>query len=108
MLPLLAVLLLVVVQAAVVVRDQVLVVHAAREAARAAAVDPSAGAARRAAVAAAPLDPDRLVVRVRPAAGPGRPVAVTVSYRSATIAPMLGVLVPDILVEGRASMRREF
>ncbi len=106
-LPLLAMLLLLVVQTALVVRDQVLVVHAAREAARAAAVDPSAGAPRRAAVAAASLDPARLVVRVQPATA-GRQVTVTVSYRSATIAPMIGLLLPDILLEGRASMRREF
>lgn len=106
-LPLLAILLLLVVQTALVVRDQVLVVHAAREAARAAAVDPSPAAARRAALAAASLDADRLVVRVE-AHGAGRPVAVTVSYRSVTIAPMIGLLVPDVVLEGRASMRREF
>ncbi len=106
-LPLLAMLMLLVVQTALVVRDQVLVVHAAREAARAAAVDPSAGAPRRAALAAASLDPARLVVRVAPAST-GRQVAVTVSYRSATIAPIIGLLLPDILLEGRASMRREF
>jgi len=106
-LPLLVLVLLLVVQTAFVVRDQVLVVHAAREAARAAAVDPSAGAARRAALAAASLHPTRLVVRVTPAAA-GRQVAVTVSYRSPTITPMIGPLLPDVLLGGRASMRREF
>lgn len=107
-LPVVALLLLLVVQAALVVRDQVLVVHAAREAARAAAVDPSGDAPRRAALAAAPLDPARLVVRVGPGGRQGRPVAVTVSYRSETFAPMIGPLLPDIVLHGRASMRREF
>ena len=107
-LPLLAVLLLVVVQAAVVVHDQVLVVHAARDAARAAAVDPSAEAPRRAAVASSALDPARLDVRVRTGSGPGEPVGVTVRYRSAAVAPMLGRLLPVVVVTGRASMRREF
>ena len=107
-LPLLALLLLLVVQAALVVRDQVLVVHAAREAARAAAVDPNPMAARTAALAGAPLDPDRTTVRVEPAGGTGQPVSVTVRYRTASLGPLLGAVVPDIVVEGRASMRREF
>lgn len=107
-LPVVALLLLAVVQAALVVRDQVLVVHAAREAARAAAVDPAAGAPQRAALAAAPLDPSRLVVRVGQGGGSGQPVAVTVSYRSRTFAPMIGALLPDIVLMGRAAMRREF
>lgn len=107
-LPLLALLLLVIAQAALVVRDQVLVVHAAREAARAAAVDPAPGAARRAALAGAPFDPDRVEVRMGPQGGPGRPVSVTVRYRTASLGPLIGALVPDIVVEGHASMRREF
>ena len=107
-LPLLALLLLLVVQAALVVRDQVLVVHAAREAARAAAVDPSPGAARAAALAGAPLDPDRTTVRVGAAAATGQPVSVTVRYRTTSLGPLLDAVVPDIVVEGRASMRREF
>lgn len=106
-LPVVALLLLLVVQAALVVRDQVLVVHAAREAARAAAVDPAAGAPRRAALAAAPLDPARTQVEVGPGRR-GRLVAVTVSYRSATVAPFVGALVPDLVLRGRAAMRREF
>lgn len=107
-LPLVALFLLTVVQAALVVRDQVLVVHAAREAARAAAVDPAPRAPRQAALAAAPLDPARLEVRVGPGAHRGRAVTVTVSYRSASFAPMIGGLLPDVVVRGQASMRREF
>ena len=106
-LPVVALLLLVVVQAALVVRDQVLVVHAAREAARAAAVAPGSGPPRRAALASAPLGARRLDVQVRPARYGGL-VTVTVSYRSSTFAPMIGPLLPDIVVKGRASMRREF
>ena len=108
LLPVVALLLLAVVQAALVVRDQVLVVHAAREAARAAAVDPSPGAPRQAALAAASLDPRRVTVTVAPPPGRGDPVAVTVSYRSATYAPIIGPLLPDVVVRGQASMRREF
>lgn len=108
MLPLVALLLLLVVQAALVVRDQVLVVHAAREAARAAAVDPSGEAPSRAALAAAPLDAARLTVRVSPGGRGGEPVTVTLSYRSETFAPMIGPLLPDVVLHGRASMRREF
>jgi len=106
-LPLLALMLMVVVQVAIVVRDQVLVVHAAREAARAAAVDPSSGAARRAALAAAALDPHRLVVKVD-VHGTGKPVDVSVSYRSDTVGPMIRALVPGIRLQAHASMRREF
>lgn len=105
--PVVALLLLGVVQVGLVVRDQVLVVHAAREAARAAAVDPSPAAARQAAMAAASLRPARLDVEVPPVGGPGRLVTVTVSYRSPTTAPLIGPLLPDVVVRGRASMRRE-
>lgn len=106
-LPLLTLLLLLLVQTGSVVREQVLVVHAAREAARAAAVDPSPGAARRAALAAAGLDARRLDVRVEPA-GAGRPRSVTVTYRPTAAGPLVGGLVRGILLEGHASMRREF
>lgn len=105
--PVVALLLLSVVQVALVVRDQVLVVHAAREAARAAAVDPSPGAARQAAVAATSLRPERLDVDVPPVGGAGRLVTATVAYRSPTAAPLIGPLLPDVVVRGRASMRRE-
>lgn len=108
LLPVVALLLLAVVQCALVVRDQVLVVHAAREAARAAAVDPSPRAPRQAALEAAGLDDARLQVRFVPAGGQGEPVSVEISYRSVTGAPMIGPLLPDVVVTGRASMRREF
>ena len=106
-LPLLAVLLLAVIQVALVVRDQVLVVHAAREAARAAAVDPSPDAPRRAALAGAPLAPGRLQLHLSGARHQGRPVEVTVSYRAATVVPIVGPLLPDVSLRARASMRVE-
>lgn len=106
--PVVAVLLLAVVQVSLVVRDQVLVVHAAREAARAAAVDPSAGAARRAALAATSLDPDRLEVDRRAPASASRLVSASVEYRSPTRAPLVGPLLPDVVVRARVTMRREF
>ncbi|MEO6121854.1 MAG: TadE/TadG family type IV pilus assembly protein [Acidimicrobiales bacterium] len=107
-LPLIALLLLLIAQFGLVVRDQVLVVHAAREAARRAAVDPAEASWRQAALAAAPLDPGRLQLRVAPGAGRGTEVQVSVAYRSPTIAPIIGGLLPDILLRGGASMRREY
>lgn len=107
-LPVVAVLLLTVVQTGLVVRDQVQVVHAAREAARQAAVDPAAGAPRRAAVAASSLEPGRLGVVVGRPAGREGLVKVDVSYRSPTSAPIIGALLPDIVLHARASMRREY
>lgn len=107
-LPLVALLLLLVAQLGLLVRDQVLVVHAAREAARRAAVDPAPDAPRAAAVGAAPLEPDRLRVELDSPAAQGQPVAVELSYRSPTSAPIIGPLLPDIVLHGRASMRREY
>jgi hypothetical protein len=106
-LPVLAVLLLAVVQVALVVRDQVLVVHAAREGARAAAVDPSPAAARRAAAGAGPLEPARIDVRLGGGRREGEPVQVSVAYRSPTVVPLVGPLLPDVSLHGRASMRVE-
>lgn len=106
-LPLVALLLLAVVQVALVVRDQVLVVHAAREAARAAAVEPDPKAARRAALAGAPLAAHRLRVESSGHREVGRQVHVRLSYRSPTNAPIVGSLIPDIVVGAEASMRRE-
>ncbi|MGH9156120.1 MAG: TadE/TadG family type IV pilus assembly protein [Acidimicrobiales bacterium] len=107
-LPLVALLLLLVAQFGLVVRDQVLVVHAAREAARRAAVDPAEASWRQAALRAAPLEPDRLQVVVTPGAGRGEEVSVRLSYRSPTFAPIIGPLLPDIVLRGGASMRREY
>jgi hypothetical protein len=96
-LPFVVAALLVVVQVGLVVRAQVLVVHAAREAARAAAVGepvpPADG-----------LDPGR--TRVELARGGGRITAI-VTYRAVTELPLVGRLVPDLDLRGRATMRVE-
>lgn len=107
-LPLVALLLLAVVQLGLLVRDQVLVVHAAREAARRAAVDPTETGARLAAAGAGPLDPARLRVELAPALAAGAQVGVRLSYHSPTEAPIIGALLPDIVLHSRASMRREY
>ena len=106
-LPLVALLLLGLAQVALVVRDQVLVVHAAREAARAAAVDPTPAAALAAALAGAPLEKERLRVELQ-GRGPGQErVRASLSYRSPTFVPLVGVLLPDMVLRAEATMRRE-
>ena len=102
-LPLVALLLLAVVQTALVVRDQVLVVHAAREAARAAAVDAEPAAARAAALAGSGLAPSRLSVQVRR----GTRADVVITYRSPTVLPLVGPLLPDLSLRAKAAMRVE-
>jgi hypothetical protein len=98
-LPFVVVAVLVVLQVGVVVRAQVLVVHAAREAARAAAVGerppPPDG-----------LDPARTSVAIRPAAGGGR-VDAEVTYRAETDLPLIGAVLPDLVLRGGATMRVE-
>ena len=100
-LPLLCLLLLGVVQIAVVVRDQLVVIEAARVGARAAAVsaDPTqAGetAAHEAAV------PGRVSVSTHAGF-----VTVVVSVTNLTNVPLVGVLMPDVEVTGRATMLLE-
>jgi Flp pilus assembly protein TadG len=102
-LPLVALLLLAVVQVGLVVRDQVLATHAAREAARAAAVGSPADAPRAAALAGSGLRADRLTVEVRR----GGLVRVAVRYRSPTDLPVVGALVPDLVLRANAAMRPE-
>jgi len=106
-LPVLLFLLLGVVQVGLVVRDQVLLVHAAREAVREAAVasDPDAG--RRGALAGARLDPERLTVTVEGRGRPGSRVTARLTYRSPTDVPLVGVLVGDVHLFGKATMRVE-
>lgn len=104
-LPLVAVLFLLLGQAAVVVRDVVAVGHAAREGAREAAVA-GGDRPRRAAVAAAPLDPDRITVRVRRGQVGGL-AEVTVTYRAATALPVVGPFLPDVTISSTARTRVE-
>jgi len=95
-LPLLVVLLLAIVQVGLVVRDEVLVIHAARSAAREAALGSGPRQVAAAAQAASGLRPERLQVR---SATFGREVAVTVSYRSVAIVPIVNRLMPDVRLE---------
>jgi Flp pilus assembly protein TadG len=102
-LPLLALLLLALVQLVVVVRDQLAVVHAAREGARAAAVsgapDGDGAAAARKATSLNPLE-----VSVGHSGGSA---TVTVRYRSPTDVPLIGAVLPDIVISSTATMRDE-
>jgi Flp pilus assembly protein TadG len=105
-LPLLALLLLGMVQVGLVVRDQVLLTHAAREAVREAAVDPSPDASRRAALAGAPLEAARLKLQLTTEPEAGR-VNARLDYRSPTMVPVIGPLLPEVELTARASMRLE-
>jgi hypothetical protein len=101
--PFIAVLGLLLIQGALLGRDQLIVIHAAREAARAASVDPDPAAPREAARLVLPGA--TVETGVRPP--PGRPVAVTVAYRSRTDLPLVGPLLPDPMLSARAVMRVE-
>jgi len=105
-LPVVLVVLLLVVQVGLVVRDQVLVVHAAREAARAASVGDPQDRITWAAQRSGPLDASRLQVDVH-GDGAGQDVEVDLRYRSVTDLPLVGPLVPDVVLHARAVMRRE-
>lgn len=106
-LPLVALLALVLVQVALVVRDQVLVIHVAREAARAVAVEDGADVAGQAARAGGSLAPDRLDVEVSGRGAPGSRATVAIRYASPTDVPLVGALVADVNLSGRATMRVE-
>jgi TadE-like protein len=105
-LPIVLVLLLLVVQVGLVVRDQLLVVHAAREAARAASVGDATDEVQRVAERAGPLMGSRLLVVVR-GGGRGADVEVDVRYLSVTDLPLVGSLVPDLVLSARTVMRQE-
>ena len=97
--PVLCLLLLGVVQLAVVVRDQLTVIEAARVGARAASVaaDPATAAA-----GVVTLDDARVS-----AVADGKYVTVTVTAISPTDVPLIGALLPDVEVVGRATMLLE-
>lgn len=99
-LPLVCLMLLGVVQVAVIVRDQLLVQHAAREAARAAAVSASPAAAAQITTAVV----DRAAVAV---ASSANRVTVTVTRTTHTDVPLIGALLPDVVLTASASMARE-
>lgn len=102
-LPLLFVFLLGIVQLVVIVRDQLAVQLAAREAARAAAVAASSGTTADAAAAQA--------IGLRPlqvsATSSASAVTVTVSHVTHTDVPLIGALLPDVVVSATATMALE-
>jgi Flp pilus assembly protein TadG len=107
LLPVLVALILAVVQVGALVRDRLLLAHVAREAARAAAVDPEPGAAGAAAAAASGLDRQRLTVELGPARAPGDRLVVTVTYLAPTEVPVVGPLLPDIMLSTEVAIRVE-
>ena len=102
-LPLICLLLFGIVQVAVLGRDQLAVQLAAREAARAAAVavDPAA-AGTRAAHQAVALRP--LIVDLREADGT---VTASVFFTDHTDVPLIGALLPDVLLTATVTMAVE-
>lgn len=103
-LPAVLVALLAIVQAGLVVADHVRTVHVAREAARAVAVDGRPGAGAAAVVAAGGEGCSTAVDRP---AEVGRSLVVTVGCPSPTDVPLVGALLPDVVVRSRAVMRVE-
>lgn len=102
-LPLVAMLALGLAQVAVIAAEQLAVLHAARDAARAASVDAdAAGAAHRAAHEATALRPLAVSTSVA-----GDLVTVTVSHRAATDLPLVGPLLPDVVLSADVSMARD-
>jgi Flp pilus assembly protein TadG len=106
-LPFVLLLLLAVVQVGVLVRAQVLVTHAAREAARAAAVDGDDHNVTLAAQQATTLDPQRMTVTVTGRGARGSEVTVQVGYHASTDVPLIGALLGDVELDGKATMRVE-
>ena len=101
-LPFLCTLVLGVVQVAVLGRDRLAVQLAAREAARAASVaaDPRAAAA----AGATAVDLSGLEVEVFPA---GTTVRAVARYTDPTEVPLIGLVLPDVVVEAEVTMAVE-
>ncbi len=103
--PLLVFVMLFGVQIALVVRDQIATLAAAREAARAVVVaDGKTGFADAAVARTAALDPSRRSVNVSINGGL---VTATITYRSPTDLPLIGIFIPDITLHGAATMALE-
>ena len=103
--PLLVIVMLFGVQIALVIRDQIATIAAAREAARAVVVaDGKSGGAEAAVARTAALNPSRRSVKVSINGGL---VTATVTYRSPTDLPLVGIFIPDITVHGSATMALE-
>ena len=103
--PLLVVVMLFGVQIALVIRDQIATITAAREAARAVVVaDGKTSVAQSAVARTANLDAGRRSVHVTVSGGL---VTATVTYRSPTDLPLVGIFVPDVTVRSTATMAIE-
>jgi hypothetical protein len=103
--PLLVIMMLFGVQIALVIRDQIATIAAAREAARAVVVaDGKPGVADAAVARTAALNPSRRSVKVSITGGL---VTATVTYRSPTDLPLVGIFIPDITVHSAATMALE-
>lgn len=106
-LPLAILFVLIVVQLGVVAKDLVLVQHAAREGARAAAVDPTPTAARSAVIGSSSLDRSRFSVSLDGGSSRGDETTVVVVYRAPTSVPVVGALLPDVMLRASVTMRVE-
>ena len=103
-LPVLVVLAMALVQVGLVARTTVLVQHAAREGARVAAVGGSIREVEDAVIGSSGLLlPDTDVERIVE----GDLVTVTVRHLARTDAPLVGPLLPDVVLSATVSMRRE-
>lgn len=100
--PVLCLLLLGIVQLVVIVRDQLAVIEAARVGARAAAAAADPASAASAAVAG--VEGGHAPGMRVSASTDGRYVTVSVSATSVTDIPLIGSLLPDVEVSGRATM----
>lgn len=101
LLPVVVILALAVAQIGVLVQHRVMLTHAAREVARAASVAGGEVDPATATGLDGGLDPSRLDVETRLAGGS---VVVELRYRDPTDVPLVGALVPDVLLEAKASM----
>jgi len=101
-LPLVCLLLFGIVQVAVLGRDQLAVQLAAREAARAAAASPDLGVGSTAAHRAVAVRP--LTVEISENGGT---VTATVTYTDHTDVPLIGALLPDVVLTATVTMAVE-
>lgn len=106
-LPVVFLLLMALLQTALIARHQVQLTHAAREAAREAAVSDNRSAPRQAALARSGLHSGGLTMHVTGQRTGSRRVRAELRYKVPTRVPIVGLLVPDVVLRADASMRRE-
>jgi Flp pilus assembly protein TadG len=106
-LPVIVTLALLLAQVGLVARDSVMIHHAAREAARAAAVVPTDETAQIAATGSSRLDPSRLEVALSGGRTKGDHITATVTYSAPTDIPIVGRMLPDVMLQAKVTMRVE-